>query len=163
MHFSRSSTTQTLRSQLKHSKIELPEVSMPGGNYSSLIVRGTIAYIAIQFPIENGHFLFTGRLGSDVATHDGYLAARLCALNVLSQIDHYFLPHEIVGFNHFDMYFQSVEGWDEAPVVANGASDVLVAALGDKGKHTRAIIGAARLPRNFCVGITSSITLSKAP
>ena len=67
----------------------------------------------------------------------------------------------MVGLNHFDAYFQSGEDWDDSPLVVNGASDLFVKVLGDKGIHSRAIFGVDRLPRNFSVGLTASFTIDK--
>ena len=67
--------------------LKLPEISSPGGDYVSVNIREIIAYIAIQFPILNGEYLYQGRLGDELSTEDGYKAMQLCALNVLAQVD----------------------------------------------------------------------------
>ncbi|WP_066758907.1 RidA family protein [Crocinitomix algicola] len=138
---------------------DLPAVSTPGGNYVSVNIRGSIAYIAIQFPIVNNEFLFQGRLGQDLSTKEGYKAMEICALNVLAQVHGKVGLERIEGLNHIDAYYQSVEGWDDSPEVVNGASDLFVNLLEEKGKHTRAIFGVQQLPRNFSVGLTASFTL----
>ena len=139
--------------------LELPDISTPGGSYESVNVRENIAYIAIQFPILNEEFKFQGRLGNEISTKDGYKAMELCALNVLAQVDRKIGFNKIIGLNHIDAYFQSGENWDESPIVVNGASDLLVRVLEEKGKHSRAIFGVEKLPRNFCVGLTVSLTI----
>jgi enamine deaminase RidA (YjgF/YER057c/UK114 family) len=139
--------------------LTLPEVSTPGGSYQSVNVRGNIAYIAIQFPIENEEYKYLGRLGQEINTEEGYAAMRLCALNVLSQLHHKIGFERIEGLNHIDAYFQADEGWDDSPKVVNGASDLFVEVLGEAGTHSRAIFGVERLPRNFSVGLTCSVTL----
>ena len=141
--------------------LSLPEISIPGGNYQSVNIRGNIAYISIQFPILNEEFLYLGRLGDDISTEDGYKAMELCALNVLAQIENKLGFEKVIGLNHFDAYFQSGENWDDSPKVVNGASDLFVKILGNKGKHSRAIFGVDKLPRNFSVGITASLTIKK--
>ena len=140
--------------------IELPEVSTPGGTYTSVNVRSSIVYVAIQFPILNGEQLYKGRLGADISTTQGYQAMELCALNVLAQVHHKIGFERIEGLNHFDAYFQADNGWDDSPLVVNGASDLFVKALGEKGTHSRAIFGVDHLPRNFCVGLTATLTLN---
>ncbi|MEP0985618.1 RidA family protein [Ekhidna sp.] len=139
--------------------LELPEVTIPGGNYISVNKRGMIAYVAIQFPISNEEFFYLGRLGENVSTDEGYDAMGLSALNVIAQIESKIGFDKIDGLNHFDAYYQSVEEWDDAPKVVNGASDLFINVLGEKGQHSRAIFGVERLPRNFSVGITASFTL----
>jgi enamine deaminase RidA (YjgF/YER057c/UK114 family) len=153
-------TNMDIEKELDQLKLVLPNISTPGGNYQSVVVRNQIAFIAIQFPIRNEAFLFKGKLGKDLSTEQGYEAMQLCALNVLAQIMAKVGLERITGLNHLDIYYQSVEGWDDAPFVANGASDLFVNVLKEKGNHTRAIIGVADLPRNFSVGLVSTFSLN---
>ena len=139
--------------------LTLPEASTPGGSYVSVNIRGNIAYVAIQFPILNEEYLHQGRLGDTIATEAGYQAAQLCALNVLAQLEKHIGLDHLIGINHFDGYFQAGTGWDDAPQVMDGASDLFVRTLEEQGKHTRAIFGVDRLPRNFCVGLTATATV----
>jgi enamine deaminase RidA (YjgF/YER057c/UK114 family) len=147
---------------LKTLGLILPEISTPGGSYVSVNIRENIAYIAIQFPILNGEFKFQGRLGNEISTEDGFKAMELCALNILAQVDKKIGFDNIVGLNHMDAYFQSGTDWDDSPTVVNGASDLFVKVLAEKGKHSRAIFGVEKLPRNFSVGLTTSFTIKKA-
>ncbi len=140
--------------------LTLPEPTKPGGNYLSVNIRGSLAYIAIQFPKLGDNWIYEGRLGSELITEDGYKAAQLCALNVLAHIDKSIGFERLVGLNHMDAYFQASKDWDESPKIIDGASDLFVNVLGEKGKHTRAIFGVERLPRNFSVGITCSLTIA---
>jgi enamine deaminase RidA (YjgF/YER057c/UK114 family) len=142
------------KENLKTLGLELPEISTPGGSYVSVNVRENIAYIAIQFPILNEEYLYQGRLGNEITTEQGYKAMEMCALNVLAQIE-----NKIVGLNHIDAYFQSGVDWDDSPIVVNGASDLFVKVLEEKGKHSRAIFGVEKLPRNFSVGLTATFTI----
>ncbi len=144
---------------IKKLGLELPNPSTPGGSYVSVNVRGKIAYIAIQFPILNEEYLYQGRLGNEISTEKGYKAMQLCALNVLAQINKKVGFDNIVGLNHIDAYFQSGEHWDDSPKVVNGASDLFVDVLEEKGEHSRAIFGVEKLPRNFSVGLTASFTI----
>jgi len=150
-----------LKESLKELNLELPEISTPGGSYVSVNLRGNIAYIAIQFPILNEAYLYQGRLGNEMTTEQGYKAMELCALNVLAQVDKKIGFDKIVGLNHIDAYFQSGTDWDDSPIVVNGASDLFVKVLEEKGKHSRAIFGVEKLPRNFSVGLTASFTIEK--
>ena len=149
----------TILKKLQELSLELPEVSKPGGNYVSVNVRKDTVYVAIQFPIKNDNYLYQGRLGGEISSQQGYEAIRLCALNVLAQVEYTIGFDNILGLNHIDAYYQSVKNWDDAPDVVNGASDLFVDVLGDKGVHTRAILGVESLAKNFCVGLTTSFTL----
>ncbi len=143
--------------QIHH--LELPTPTTPGGSYESVNIRGSVAYVAIQFPIQNSEFRYLGSLGGEVSTLEGYKAMELCALNVLAQAHAKIGFENIIGLNHLDAFFQSEENWDESPFVVNGASDLFVKILGKKGKHSRAIFGVKSLPRNFSVGLTCSFTI----
>ncbi len=147
------------KENLSKLNLELPEVSTPAGSYVSVNVRGNIAYIAIQFPILNEDYLFQGRLGNEISTEEGFKAMELCALNVLAQVDKKIGFDNIIGLNHIDAYFQSGTNWDDSPIVVNGASDLFVKVLEEEGKHSRAIFGVEKLPRNFSVGLTASFTI----
>ncbi len=150
----------SIADKLKALKLELPELSTPGGNYQSVNVRSKIAYVAIQFPILNEQFLYQGILGKDLNTEDGSRAMQLCALNVIAQINQKIGFNNIMGLNHMDAYYVADKSWDDAPKIVNGASDLFIHVLGEKGHHSRAIMGVDNLPRDFCAGITTSFTLS---
>lgn len=144
---------------LSDQNINLEFTPAPGGSYVPVNVRGNVAYVAIQFPILESGLFVTGRLGKDLQTQEGYEAARIAAINTLAQINKAIGFEKIDGLNHVDVYYQSDLEWDEAPIVANGASDLFVNALGTHGIHTRSLVGVYKLPRNFVVGITASFTL----
>lgn len=148
-----------IKQKLKDLGLELLEASTPGGAYTSVNVRGNIVYVAIQFPIKNGEYLYQGRLGDSITTDDGYKAMQLAALNVITQVEAKVGFDKIEGLNHIDAYYQSNDTWDDAPKVVDGASELFVNVLGEKGVHSRAIFGVHKLPRNFCVGLTTSFTL----
>ena len=138
---------------------DVNDIPLPGGNYVALNIRGITATVAIQCPIEQDKLLYRGVLGKDITTEEGYEAARLCAINVLKQVNRYVNESDLVGLNHVDIMYQCTTEWDEGPAVANGASDLFVKVLGEKGKHTRSICGVHRLPRNFSVAIVASFTV----
>ena len=151
----------TNQKKLNELGLTLPEPSKPGGNYVSVNIRDNVAYIAIQLPKDGDNWIYKGRIGAELTTEEGYKAMQLCALNVLAHIHKSIGLENVVGMNHLDAYFQAIDGWDESPKIVDGASDLFVHVLGDKGKHSRAIFGVAKLPRNFSAGITCSLTITK--
>ncbi len=138
---------------------ELPIASKPGGNYVSVNIRQNIAFIAIQLPKLGDDWIYKGRIGQELTSEDGYKAFQLCALNVLAHIEKSIGLDKLIGLNHMDAYYQADGEWDDGPNVVDGASDLFVKVLGDKGLHSRAIFGVDRLPRNFAAGITCSLTI----
>ena len=149
-----------IEERLKKLGLSLPQAPIPGGSYVSLNIRGTLGFVAIQFPIINSQYFFQGKLGEALNTDQGHKAAQMCALNVLAQIHKHIGFESLVGINHLDIYYQGMPGWDDGPKVADGASGLFPEVLGEKGRHSRAIFGVASLPRNFSVGLTASITIS---
>jgi len=151
--------TSEVMKRLSNLGLELPQPPSPGGQYEPVLIRGSVVYIAIQFPIANNELHYQGILGKDLTTEEGRKAAAMCALNVISQLHHHVGLERIEGLNHLEMVYQSADPWDEAPLVADGASVLFGEILGEQGKHTRALIGARVLSRSFCVGLVTSATL----
>ena len=151
--------TMTIQEKVQELGLTLPEPTKPGGNYVSVNIRGNIAYIAIQFPKQGDNWIYKGRLGAELTSEDGYKAMQLCALNVLAHINKSIGIDNLVGMNHMDAYFQATDAWDDSPKVVDGASDLFVNVLAEKGKHSRAIFGVDKLPRNFAVGIACTFTI----
>jgi len=149
----------TIQNRLLELGLKLPATSKPGGNYVSVNIRKDIAYIAIQLPKDGENWIYKGKLGIELTTEDGYKAFQLCALNVLAHIEKSIGIEQLIGLNHIDAYFQSDIEWDESPKIVDGASDLFVKVLGEKGLHSRAIFGVDKLPRNFSVGLSCSLTI----
>ena len=149
----------TIIHNLKQQGISFGAIPKPGGSYVAVNIRGNIAYVAIQLPIKDDKFYYIGRLGNDLTTEDGYQAARMAATNVLLQVNKFVGFDRLVGMNHADIYYQVYKDWDEGPRVADGASDLFLNVLGERGQHTRAIIGVERLPRGFSVALVTSFTI----
>lgn len=139
--------------------VNLDTIPKPGGSYIAVNVRGNIAYVAIQLAIKEDKFFFVGRIGKDITTDEGYQAARLAGINVLSQMQKFVGLEKVVGLNHVDIHYQAADDWDEGPAVANGASDLFLEVLGKKGEHTRTILGVHKLPKNHSVALTASFTI----
>ena len=150
-----------IKQKLEKLGLTLPNPSKPGGNYVSVNIRKNIAYVAVQFPKFNDELLYKGRLGGDISDEDGYKAMQLCALNVLAHINNNPGIDKIAGLNHFDAYYQATGDWNNAPKIVDGASDLFIGILGDKGTHSRAIVGVERLARNFAVGLTCTFTIEE--
>lgn len=137
----------------------LPDPPMPGGAYEAVRVIGGIAYVAVQFPFVNGELAFRGRLGAGVTSQDGYRAAELCALNVLAQIHRFVGFDRILGLNRVEAAMLTTAGWDDFPMVLDGASRLFLHALGDAGRHARSLVGVDRLPGDAPIVLTTTFTL----
>jgi enamine deaminase RidA (YjgF/YER057c/UK114 family) len=114
----------------------------------------SLLYIAGQIPIQDGKRL-TGRCPDEVSVEDAQVAARACALNVLAQME------SAAGLDNIEQVVQltgfvlSTDDFGEQPKVINAASDLLVAVLGDAGKHTRIALGTNALPFSVTVEVAA--------
>lgn len=134
--------------------VTLPETAAPLANYVPFVQTGTTLYVSGQVSrSEDG--LITGKLGAGMDVQEGAAAARLCAISLLSQvkaacggdIDRLVRVVKLTGF------VNSTVDFTDQPKVINGASDFLVEALGDAGRHARSAVSAASLPSGVAVEI----------
>jgi enamine deaminase RidA (YjgF/YER057c/UK114 family) len=133
---------------------ELPPPPRPVASYVPVRVAGGMAFVAGQVPIVGGVVMNPGLLGGEVTVAEGQAAARQAALQSLSALrDALGSFDRLLGILQVTVYIASVPEFDEHPVVANGASDLLVEVLGDAGKHARAAVGMASLPLGGCVEV----------
>jgi len=139
--------------RLIDSKLVLPSLPQPGGNYLPARQAGSLLFLAgVISSDENG--VLTGVLGAGRSIDEGREAARRCALTQLAVIRHALgsldQVEQIVSLNG---YVNAVPGFPDSPQVINGASDLLTQIFGEAGRHTRAAIGVSALPRNAMVEI----------
>ncbi len=134
--------------------LALPGPPQPVASYVPVVVAGGLAFVAGQIPMEEGVVLHPGRLGSEVSVEEGREAARRCALQALAALR--------AGLGSLDrlarivqvtVFVASAPGFTDQPEVANGASDLLVEVLGEEGRHARAAVGVAELPRGAPVEV----------
>ena len=141
--------------RLKENNIVLPEAAAPVGSYVASKIVGKLLYISGQISMSSKGELIKGKLGKDLNTQDGYKASERCALSILAQakkilsgdLDKIKSCIKIVGF------VNSSDDFIEQPKVINGASDMLVKILEDKGMHTRAAVSVNSLPLGVAVEI----------
>ncbi|MEO1111151.1 MAG: RidA family protein [Pseudomonadota bacterium] len=143
-----------IETRLSDLGITLPDAAAPAANYVPFVRTGNQLFISGQLPMEAGKLTFTGKLGGGVSVDDGKAAAKACAINLLAQakaatgdLDKVVRLVKIVGF------VNSTAEFTEQPQVINGASDFLVDAMGDAGRHARSAVSAASLPFGAAVEI----------
>ncbi|WP_420337307.1 RidA family protein [Roseibium sp.] len=146
-----TSQTETRLSELG---ITLPDAAAPAANYVPFVKTGNQLFISGQLPMDSGAIAVTGKLGGGLEVEDGQKAAKLCAINLLAQakaatgdLDKVVRLVKIVGF------VNSTGDFTDQPKVINGASDFLVEAMGDSGRHARSAVSAASLPFGAAVEI----------
>lgn len=135
--------------------IELPEAAPSVANYVPYVVSGNLVFVSGQVTIFNGEFLHQGKVGAELSVEQGQEAARLCGLNIISQLKaacdgDLDRVKRIVRLGGF---VNSTAEFTDQPKVINGASDLMVEVFGDAGRHARAAVSAAALPVNVSVEI----------
>ncbi|HUB18748.1 MAG TPA: RidA family protein [Acidobacteriaceae bacterium] len=129
----------------------LPAPAAPGGNYLPARQAGSLLFLAGVIS-SNDSGVLSGTVGLDRSVEEGREAARCCALTQLSvirrQLGTLDRVEQVITVNG---YVNAVSGFPDSPKVINGASDLLVEVFGDAGRHARAAIGVAALPRHALV------------
>jgi len=139
--------------------IALPEAPNPVANYVPAFLAGNLLFISGQIS-KGADGVAKGRLGADLTIEQGREAARLSALAILAQakaavgdLDRITQVVRLTGFVNATPQFV------DHPRVINGASDLMVEVLGDKGRHTRAAVGVSSLPMGCAVEIDAILLI----
>lgn len=144
----------SITSRLAELGVTLPDAPAPAANYVPYVQVGNTVYVSGQ--ISNGpEGMIIGKLGADMETPAGAAAAKTCAISLLAQvkaacggdIERLVRVVKLTGF------VNSTPDFGDQPAVINGASDFLVEALGDAGRHSRSAVSAASLPFGVAVEI----------
>jgi enamine deaminase RidA (YjgF/YER057c/UK114 family) len=144
----------TIEQRLAELGVSLPDAPAPAANYVPHVTVGDTVYVSGQVPMKDGA-LIVGKLGDDMDVAGGAAAARVCAISLLAQVksacggdlDRLVRVVKLTGF------VNSTGAFGDQPKVINGASDFLVEALGDAGRHSRSAVSAASLPFGVAVEI----------
>jgi len=146
--------TGKIETRLAELGVTLPSAPAPAANYVPFVRTGNTLYVSGQISADATGQI-RGRLGADMSTDDGAAAARACAISLLAQVkagcdgdlDRLVRVVKLVGF------VNSTPDFTDQPKIINGASDFMVEALGDIGRHARSAVSAASLPFGVAVEI----------
>lgn len=150
--------TESIEKRLLELGVELPSPAAALANYVPAVQTGDFLFTSGQLPLKDGKLMAMGLLGRELGTEAGKLAAKWCAVNVLAQV-----RATLGGFDSLrrivkiTVFVASSPDFVDQHLVANGASDFLVAALGERGKHARSAVGVAALPMNAPVEIEAIV------
>ena len=146
-----------IEARLKEEGYHLPHAAAPVANYVGAVRTGHLVIVSGQLCFDHHGKLspeFKGKLGAGIELETGQQAARLCALNILAQVKALTGSLEsIQRCVRLGGFINATPDYDQLPQVMNGASDFMVLALGDKGRHARSTIGVAQLPMDACVEV----------
>lgn len=133
--------------------LSLPVPAAALANYVPFIVEDGWIHVSGQLPLNMGEVVCKGVVGAGVTVEAAYDAARLCALAALGHLAAAAGDLDRVRIVKVGGYVASAPDFGDQPQVINGASDLFVAVLGDRGRHARAAVGVAALPRNAAVEV----------
>jgi enamine deaminase RidA (YjgF/YER057c/UK114 family) len=147
--------TGNVDSRLKSLGIELPQPPKPLAAYVGFVREGDLVFVSGQLPMVGGMVSMSGLLGRNVTIEQGAEAARVCAINLLAQVN---LACEgdldrVQRCVRLGGFVACVPEFTDHPKVINGASNLIGEVFGDKGLHARAAVGVASLPLNACVEV----------
>jgi len=148
------------RERLKELGLTLPAAPKPLASYvptRTVPIGGGrwLVFVAGQVPIVDGEFKHVGTVPDQVDLDGAREAARICALNVLAQVEAVAGLDKVEQVASLTGFVRSAAGFGEQPQVINAASDLLAEVLGEAGKHSRAAVGVSELPRGVSVEITA--------
>ncbi|OWK32211.1 RidA family protein [Sphingomonas mucosissima] len=152
--------TDRIDQKLTELGLSLPTAAAPVATYVPAVEAGGLLHVSGQLPFRDGAVV-TGQLGTDVDVAAGQEAAKLCALMVVAQAKAALGDlSRVVRIVKLGVFVNSAPGFGDQPEVANGASDLMVALFDDAGKHARAAVGVAALPRNAAVEVDAIIAVT---
>ena len=129
-------------------------------SYGPYARDGNVLYISGQLPFSSDGALSKGYVGSDVSTVEGAQIARLCARNILGQIEAAAGSlAKVDRILRITVFVASAPGFNQQSQVANGASDLMVEVFGEAGRHARSAIGVAELPQGVPVEVEAIVRL----
>jgi enamine deaminase RidA (YjgF/YER057c/UK114 family) len=141
--------------------LTLPVAPPAAGNYLPAVRSGNLLFCSGTLPLQEGAITHAGQVGRDVSVGEAAEGAKICVLNTLANakaelgvLDRISRVVSVTGF------VNGAAGFSESSAVVNGASDLLVAVFGPAGRHARAAMAVAGLPRNAAVEIQIVFELS---
>ncbi len=141
-----------IEAKLNQLDLSLPTAPEAVGYYVPVTRFGNLVITSGQLPMGGKEVLFTGKAGAAHGETEASDAARICALNALSQIKSLIGDlDKVKRIIRVEGYVNSAPGFTDQARVVNGASHLFVELFGEAGKHTRVSVGVSELPLNATV------------
>jgi enamine deaminase RidA (YjgF/YER057c/UK114 family) len=152
----------TVEQKLAALGITLHEPPNPVANYVAFVRTGNLLFVSGQVCFNaEGKLIAKGKLGAGVTVEQGNSAARGCAINLLAQVKAALGDlDKVVRVVRLGGFINSAPDFVDGPKVLNGASDLMVAAFGDTGRHARTTVGVASLPADASVEVEGLFEIS---
>ncbi len=149
----------SIESKLAELGLTLPEPAAPVAAYVPVVIAGGFAYVSGQISMTGGQLL-QGRLGENLTVEDGVAAAQSCGLMIIAQ-----LKAALGSLDRVELivklgaFVNCTADFTDQPMVANGASELMVAVFGEAGKHARSAVGVPALPRGVAVEVDAIVAV----
>ena len=134
--------------------ITLRKASSPVANYVNAVRTGDLLYLSGKGPLRPDGTMVIGKVGADLSVEEGYEAARLVGIQLIST-----MKDELGDLSRVRRIVKALgmvnasPDFGAHPAVINGFSDLMVEVFGDRGRHARSAIGMGSLPDNIAVEI----------
>ena len=153
--------TGSVEKKLAALGITLPTPASPIANYVPFVRSGNTLVVSGQLCFgTDGSLIAKGQLGGAVSIEEGQKAARACAVNLLAQLKSALGDLDKVSrVIRLGGFINSASGFTDGPKVMNGASDLMVEAFGDKGRHARSTVGVSALPADAAVEVEGTFEI----
>ncbi|PRA23979.1 RidA family protein [Pseudomonas poae] len=147
--------SDSLRQRVQALGLNLPSPGQPAANYINYVISQNQLFVSGQIPLMDGKPAYLGRVGESLSDDEGTQAAELAALGLLGQLSDALGDDlsRLVRTVRLGVFIASSADFKQQSAVANGASNLLVNALGDKGRHVRTAVGVSSLPAGVAVEV----------
>lgn len=143
--------------RLRELGIELPSAPRPVAKFVPCVQSGKLVFVSGQVPVWNGEWRHLGKVGAGISLQEAQAAARVCALNVLAQLQaHLGTLDRVARVCQVSGFVNAVPEFGDHPAVVNGASELFLDVFGvQRGAHARFAVGAGSLPRGVAVEVAA--------
>ena len=149
----------TFEEALAARKLKLPKAAAPVADYVPTVEANGLLFVSGQLPFKDGEVM-RGRLGEDTDVAGGQAAAEACALMIVAQLKAALGDLDRVErIVRLGVFVASDPRFTDQPKVADGASSLMVALFGERGRHARAAVGVPVLPRGAMVEIDAVVAI----
>lgn len=148
----------SVEQRLQELGLVVPAAAAPAANYVPWVITGSLLVIAGQIPVGPDGIAHRGKLGRELDLEQGIAAARQCGLNLISQMKAALGDLErVTRIVRLGGFVNCADGFTDQPKVINGASDLMVAAFGEAGRHARTAVGVNVLPFDVAVEVDAMV------
>ncbi len=154
--------TSKVEQRLQITGVTIPDAPSPAANYLPFTQTGNLIFVSGQVPFVNGKLEITGTVGENASVEDAQGQAKICAINLLAQLKIACSGDldRVVKVVKLGAFVASTNTFFDQPLVVNAASDLMVEAFGEAGRHARFAVGTNALPLNCLVEIDGIFEIS---